>query len=157
MKASSLEAMATCISFGEGTPVAIASDSVLNVSGERSQQEIVDLLLDDMRQHWMAGRRPVAEQYLAILPADIEPQLAVDLIYGEFLLRQEQDESPSGNSYLARFPHYRTQLERQFDFDAVLFPTSDCGSQSTVASTSGARHPLLTGKSFPQPLGKYVL
>jgi hypothetical protein len=58
------------------------------------------------RQRWLAGERVPAEAYLAAYPrlAD-EPEAALDVVYGEFLLREELGLAPTTDEYLARFPH----------------------------------------------------
>jgi hypothetical protein len=50
---------------------------------------LVAVLRVDQREHWQAGECILAEAYLAGYPAvGADPESAVDLVYGEFLLRE---------------------------------------------------------------------
>ncbi|QEL15001.1 protein kinase domain-containing protein [Limnoglobus roseus] len=52
-----------------------------------------------------------AEEY--VLPTDDE-DAAVELVYAEFVCREELGEAPRADDFLARFPHLRGPLEEQF-------------------------------------------
>ena len=67
-------------------------------SAYRMQEGILAGLMDD-RRTWEAATEP--QRRLAVA-ADAEAALA--LVYGEFLLREEQGEKPSLEDYQARFP-----------------------------------------------------
>jgi WD40 repeat protein len=68
----------------------------------------------DQRQRWQAGDRVSAEAYLGLLaPIPGGDKLAFDIIYGEFLLREELGEAPGLEEYLGRFPTFAVQLENQ--------------------------------------------
>src|SRR5262245_56863116 len=80
---------------------------------------------DDQRRRWKRGQRLLAETYLQHLPAlGKDPETAVDLIYSEFLLREELGETPNCDDYLRRFPLLAGSLRRQFD---VHFAMRDAG------------------------------
>ena len=53
----------------------------------------------DMRRRWRAGQRAAAESYLSGPQAVGEESQIVDLIYGEFCLREELGEEPSLEEY----------------------------------------------------------
>src|SRR5262249_6440290 len=70
-------------------------------AGGPSVEEALAVLRFDQCQRWRAGERVPAESYLqnySFLRGD--PDQALLLIYGEFLLRQELGEAPSLEEYL---------------------------------------------------------
>ena len=75
----------------------------------------VAVLSADQWQRWQAGQRVAAEDYLRRCPElGNSPDAAVDLIYGEFLIRDERGESPTQQEFLDRFPQYAGRLRSQF-------------------------------------------
>jgi WD40 repeat protein/tRNA A-37 threonylcarbamoyl transferase component Bud32 len=92
--------------------------------------QVVDALQHDQIQRWQQGQRVPAETYLQLLTSahgengDATEQ-ALDLVYAEFLLRQQQGESPTVDEYKWRFPQYAAQLgmlaelERELEFDEI--------------------------------------
>src|SRR5262245_59342518 len=64
-------------------------DALLAAAGPLSPDELAEVLRLDQRQRWERGERIPAEDYLARYPAlGNSPEAALDLIYGEFLLRE---------------------------------------------------------------------
>jgi serine/threonine protein kinase/Tfp pilus assembly protein PilF len=65
------------------------------------------------------------ESYLEHFPElQDDDEAAVDLIYGEVLLREERGETVSADEYLGRFPQYAAALRRQLDLHAALHASS---------------------------------
>jgi tetratricopeptide (TPR) repeat protein/predicted Ser/Thr protein kinase len=90
-------------------------------AGDLSIMQIAAVLRADQQQRWQSGERRPAEAYLEKYPAiaaDLEG--AVDLIYGEFLLRESVGETPEPAEFLSRFPQYAARLEQQIDFHRAL-------------------------------------
>jgi hypothetical protein len=86
-----------------------------------SPATLLAVLRIDQRQRWLAGERVAAEAYLEAYPAlrdQVEP--AVELVYCEFLLREELGERPALAEYHARFPAYRRRLEEQIEVHAAM-------------------------------------
>jgi WD40 repeat protein len=82
---------------------------------------LVAVLRIDQREHWQAGECILAEAYLAGYPAvGAHPESAVDLVYGEFLLREEMGEGPALEEYTARFPRYAAQLRLQVELHRAM-------------------------------------
>ncbi|MFO0960591.1 MAG: serine/threonine-protein kinase [Isosphaeraceae bacterium] len=66
--------------------------------------------LGEFERRWLAGERPIAEDY-----ADrVDDDGLVDLIYKEFCLREALDETPDPIDYLDRFPHLDRRLRSLF-------------------------------------------
>jgi hypothetical protein len=75
----------------------------------------------EQRDCWHRGDRVPAEFYLDRYPAlRDDPEAALDLIYGEVLLREQRGETPDRQEYLGRFPAYADRLERQFALQRSL-------------------------------------
>lgn len=85
-----------------------------------SQDERAALLWDDQRRRWESGERPSVEMYVRFLPAPVIPEIILDLIYGEFMLRREAKENPNIEEYQRRFPEYAAQIARQLSLQAAF-------------------------------------
>ena len=69
------------------------------------------LLRADQRQNWLRGLRVRVEDYLQWLPGLADDGAAVlDLVCGEFRLREELGERPTAAEYLGRFPQHAEAL-----------------------------------------------
>jgi hypothetical protein len=76
----------------------------LDQAGPLTPPQVAAVLLVDQRERWLIGERLRAESYLPLYPmlrADLE--FTVELIYGEFLLREELGEGPTLDEDLERF------------------------------------------------------
>jgi serine/threonine protein kinase/Tfp pilus assembly protein PilF len=97
---------------------------VLAHAGELSAAKLALALGAEQHQHWQEGKRTPAEVYLQQYPVlSTDEEAACDLVYGEFLLRQELAEAPSLQEYLERFPQLADalkQLHEYAQFNSVL-------------------------------------
>jgi serine/threonine protein kinase/tetratricopeptide (TPR) repeat protein len=86
-------------------------------------------LLEQQRQRWQQGDCVPVEALLQTLPVlSAHPEAVLDLIYQEFLLREERGDEPQPAEYLRRFPHLADQLQIQFAMDRLLAPRSEAPS-----------------------------
>ena len=78
---------------------------------------LADALSRDMRRRWAAGERPIAEEYFALHPEVAgDPEVAVDLIYEEFCLRQAAGEDAlAADDLQRRFPRWAPALRVMLD------------------------------------------
>jgi eukaryotic-like serine/threonine-protein kinase len=102
--------------------------------------DFLERLCNDQVRRWRAGQRVPAETYLALYPnlADAG-EAAFELIYGEFLLREELGEPPLLEEFRWRFPQFARRLERQLDLHGAFAsqdPLPDCGNGAVVADGS---------------------
>jgi serine/threonine-protein kinase len=105
----------------------------------------------DQRQRWLRGERVSAEAYLRKYPLLLaDPDRALDLVYGEFLVREELGEAPAPEEYLRRFPQYAVALGDQFELHAGLADRS-----ATIVGEPGADH--RTDGPLPRPAQRYEL
>ena len=64
------------------------------------------------RLAWSQGRRVLAEDFLVSHPALLAtPEALLDVVYGEYLLREEQGEEVRLDDYAKRFPSIFEELE----------------------------------------------
>jgi serine/threonine-protein kinase len=114
--------------------------------GPLAPEHVVAVLLVEQRQRWQAGERVTAETYLRDFPElHAQTEAVVELIYGEFLLREHLGDAPSAAEYRARFSVYADWLDRQFALHAALgTDTAEAlDASSAVAPTEPdvVRHP----------------
>jgi hypothetical protein len=96
-------------------------DALLRAASVSAARAVAEVLAADQWQRWHAGERLPAEDYLARHPAvAADPEAALLLVYGEFLLREECGEAPCPQEYLARFPSCAEGLQRQLAFHGAL-------------------------------------
>jgi serine/threonine protein kinase len=74
-------------------------------------QSVLDTVLDRQKQAWLEGTRPSVEELLhdSSLPPD--PEVLLDLLYNEIVLREELGEHPSQEDYLQRYPQLQEDLK----------------------------------------------
>ncbi len=128
-------------------PSLLASD--LAGSGTLSQQELVDKLCNDQVKRWRAGQRIPAESYLALHPSLQESgECALELIYGEFLLREELGESPQLEEFHLRFPRFAARLQKQLDLHGALL-SSDSSPETLLGNRAAEDDPEGTVSPVP--------
>jgi formylglycine-generating enzyme required for sulfatase activity len=86
--------------------------------------ELAVLLRTDQARRWRRGERLRVEDYLSRYPVlSSHPDLLLDLIGSEVLLREEAGEEPDAAEYLKRFPTLEVPLRRHF----ALYQTLSAG------------------------------
>src|SRR5262245_15618780 len=84
-------------------------------------RELRTLLLDDQARQWRAGERGVVEAYFERYPELLgDPEAALDLIYNEFILREQGGERPELEEYLRRFPNLAEPLRALLHLHAAF-------------------------------------
>src|SRR3982750_977967 len=80
-------------------------------------EEAVAVLRADQRERSRGGRPAPAEWYFErFAPLLSAPELALDLIFSEFLLRESAGEGPEVREYLDRFPQFADRIRLQAAF-----------------------------------------
>jgi serine/threonine protein kinase len=83
--------------------------------------DVVALISVDQYERWQRGERPLAEDYIPLLPDGPGRQQAVcDIVYGEFLMREQLGERPSSTDFRRRFPEHEADLNRQLEVHRAL-------------------------------------
>lgn len=139
----------------------------LQKSTNLTPQQVVEVLCIDQWQRWQQGDRIPAETYLEMHPLlTSHPEVAFDLVYGEFLLREQSGEEPPLDSFHRRFPQFIQLLERQgklhHAFEAEIPSTkTDSGKadpplnqKPTPEAQEGSEWPLVPGYTILAKLGQ---
>ena len=88
--------------------------------------ELAAVLRADQRNRSRAATPVPAEWYLERFPAlGRDPELALDLIHNEFLLREAAGEAPEPGEFAGRFPRFAEALEVQIRFHRALESVSE--------------------------------
>jgi serine/threonine-protein kinase len=88
-------------------------NDVLADTGALTPLELAEVLSAEQHRRWEAEDHVAVEHYLQQYPVLVQqPAAACELIYGEFLLRQQWGETPDFREYLQRFPQLTDGLQR---------------------------------------------
>jgi WD40 repeat protein len=121
-------------------------------AGSLTPAQVAAVLLVDQSQRWRSGERLEAERYLPLYPAlQADPEYAVELIYGEYLLREQLGEGPTRAEYLERFPEYAPRLCEQLEFHQALESTPSPGAKPTMRVREGTVQALTLDALGPPP------
>jgi WD40 repeat protein/serine/threonine protein kinase len=94
-------------------------------------------LLAEQRRCWQRGERVPVETLLRKFPAGVaHDEVLLDLIYQEFLLREERGETPAVAEYQQRFPYLAEQLRLQFEAHRALAPGPPLDSRGPMSPPS---------------------
>src|SRR5262249_5814945 len=86
-----------------------------------SLADLVAVLRVDQRERWLAGEQVHAETYLReFFPLQGSAEHALDVVYGEYLLREELGEGPDAEEYARRFPQFAEGLRLQVALHAAV-------------------------------------
>src|SRR5262245_2754279 len=106
----------------------------------------------DQCERWRRGERALAEAYLEQFPdLRADEHAAVDLIYGELLLREELGERPDASEYLRRFPQYATELQRQLALHQIMRGGSTEPRSGVNTEWLGPAPEAVTAPLYPRP------
>jgi serine/threonine protein kinase/WD40 repeat protein len=105
--------------------------------------ELVLKLRREQRTGWEQGKPIAVEQILAQHPQIAsDGESVLDLIYHEFLLREQFEAPPSLDDFSRRFPEHASVLQMQVAFHrAVQSPVSDSGRQASGDTLNGRPDP----------------
>lgn len=92
----------------------------------------------ELERQLTAGQPARAEAWLERLPAlAAEEELALELIYGEFIAREALGQRPEPTEYYSRFPTLEDRLRRLFEVDALLQKEKDPHQTSVDPGLTG--------------------
>src|SRR5581483_1249911 len=124
------------------------------------------MLLSDQRQRWRRGERITVERFLEGQTGQhVDPEVVLDLIYNEIVLREEAGERPQLEEYLQRFTALEEQIRMLFEVHHAIDaePSSDVTSpnlpqtsaQKSATSQRSSRAPVaLPGYEVVGELGR---
>ena len=118
-------------------------------------------LCDELVDRWKDGQRLPAEFFLNRDPAlAADGENAFELIYAEFIVREELGETPTLDEFSARFPEYTDQLRRQVQlhraFDGMCQSWSLAGAETLPQDSNepSERWPTPAGYEIERVLGR---
>ena len=114
------------------------------------------ILRADQRQRWRHGDPVSAEWYFEHFKELIEePESALDLIYAEFLLREEAGPTPRLEEFVTRFPRFRREIEIQAAFHLALDDETgpSASSPSNPDKHAAAGYPNVSGYKIIREIG----
>jgi WD40 repeat protein/Flp pilus assembly protein TadD len=107
---------------------------------------IVTVLRVDQWERRRRGECVSVETYLdAFNEMRDDPELAIDLIWSEYLMREQLGESPSIEEYAGRFPEYVDQLKLQLELHRAL--DDDGGCEWPLGGSLSVIHPFASLKT----------
>jgi serine/threonine protein kinase len=126
----------------------------LDRAGKLSLSQIVAVLRVDQEARWKAGEPAPAEVYLAMHPALVgDLENALELVYGEFLLREELGQTPTVDEYLQRFPQLASRLKQQVHLHQALADDSSSDIPATLLDPEATAQALSSHSSLPEIAG----
>src|SRR5438105_3850911 len=88
----------------------------LSEVGPLGAWQVLTLLRIDQRERWLTGERIPLEHYRQLHPPLRDgTEHFLDLVYGEFLLREQLGEAPNLTEYEARYPELAEELRLQIE------------------------------------------
>jgi eukaryotic-like serine/threonine-protein kinase len=88
---------------------------------EASTLELAAIVRIDLRQRWRLGERPRADEYFLRFPSlRTTAELAIDVLFSEFLAREELGEEPQVADYVAPYPEFAKEFGAQIGLHRAL-------------------------------------
>jgi WD40 repeat protein len=114
-----------------------------------SQAELAAMVQVDIDLRWRRNAPRSAESYLASFPIlSNDPELAVDIIYAEYLARERSGERPGAAEYQQRFPAFAEELSRQIGLHRAL-ETVDDDTDAEVSPSELSENSLIEPPANP--------
>jgi eukaryotic-like serine/threonine-protein kinase len=121
----------------ETIPVLSDVDSCL---ARLEPSELTMLLQQDQRNRWSRGCGIPVEEYVKQFANRIDESAQLDLIYNEFLLREDAGDEPLLPEYATRFPDMADSVTRQLELHAAMTQMPE-GSTADVAAAIYSTEP----------------
>ena len=130
--------------WGRGEPPNLVQ--WVNETEELPVSNLAVLVSEDFRYRRQSGQDCQVESYFQTFPQLQEESAAVDLIYVEYLLREESGETPTEQEYAERFPDHEEAIRRQLQLHQLLMVQSAAGDLATEPATvPNASSPTIEG------------
>ena len=104
----------------------IALDQFVENLNNLSPGDIAELIRIDLNARWNRSDRERPERYLGCFSAvAADAELAVDVIYAEYLAREQSGEQPEIAEYQTRFPMFAQALAEQIRLHLAIDTLDD--------------------------------
>jgi hypothetical protein len=112
----------------------------------------------ELKRRLRSGDDCRAEHFLDAFPSLASSvDHALELIYAEFVTRQEMGQQPDPSEWLARFPQWGEELRRRFQILQVVYDNKP-PDPVTVAKADATSGPALADRDTrPKPFGRYEI
>jgi WD40 repeat protein len=115
-------------------------EDFLAEAGVSEAAQVIPVLRVDQWERRRAGEWVRAESYLETFPAvRNDPEHAIDLIFAEYMLREQFGESPTLEEYARRFPQYADQLKLQVELHQAMQVDGASGLHATWSEDRASR------------------
>jgi eukaryotic-like serine/threonine-protein kinase len=137
-------------------------EDFLAQAGALDAGQLLEVLLVDQAERFRLGQGVAAETYLdAFPPVRDDPEAAIDLVFAEYLLREEMGEAPAPDEYLGRFPQHAVALKLQLGLHRAMAtqhgPSVDHAEPTGVLDDRGPSEPTAVPEGFPVLPGYEIL
>ncbi len=120
--------------------------------------EILAVFRVDQRERWLRHQPVRAETYLQWCPGLAnDPEAALELVYGEYVLREELGQTPALTEYTQRFPQYAARLQQQVELHRALADGDETGFRAPQLSSSLTLAPRTAGPAGPPRVAGYEI
>jgi serine/threonine protein kinase len=126
----------------------------IEAAGIDAPADVANVVLVDQWHRWQAGQRVAAEEYLRRFPALAEDsEAALEVVYGEFVVRKKLGEKPRPSEYLDRFPQLAAGLQVQFDLsEAMDRMDGEMQGRTQQVVVAPPQVPHTTAREMPPPV-----
>ena len=135
-------------------------EDFLEQAGVCGPEEIVMALRVDQAERCRLGQWVSAEHYLDAFPAVRDhSESAIDLVFAEFLLREERGEQPPLEEFLRRFPEHADELKLQIELHREMDDHQGPTGSGTAAMlpVEGSTAPADRPTGYPEIAGYEVM
>jgi tRNA A-37 threonylcarbamoyl transferase component Bud32 len=131
-------------------------------AGPLKPEELLRIFQVDQDERWQLGECVPAEKYLEMWPPLAHDEdMYLDLVYGEFVLRQEHGEAVSVEAFCQRFPQIadrlREQLEFHEEFEGVIenvLPPTEPSNEPIRQKSETVQGPAIPGLKIEKKLAE---
>lgn len=127
-------------------------ESFLGQLGPLSADQVVAVQAVDQWERWQIGERVPAEVYLTMQASlGVGATGGLDIVYGEYLLREQAGEAPPLEEFARRFPQHAAALERQIEVHHAMQASAagSLGGQGPPRVVAAATPPAIAGLTLP--------
>ncbi|MFO1000736.1 MAG: protein kinase [Planctomycetaceae bacterium] len=112
--------------------------------------ELLDTVLDRQRDAWLAGNRPSIDDLLSGTEFRDDPEIQLDLLYNEIVIKEGLGLESTLQECVERFPHLEEELRLHFDIHHAMKQRALLGTAGDAVRTAmAAETPLPRGDCFP--------
>jgi WD40 repeat protein len=117
--------------------------------------QVAAALRVDQQERWGIGDRVPAADYLLDFPTIRgDPEAALEIIYGEVLIREQLGEAPTPEEYLRAYPEYAEPLRDLIELHRALGATPVCDSNAATMGPSAIPPRRPPGRAVGDPASR---